>query len=104
DSAIAAACGQLASNRFVMTGRGGVSVNPELPLPSSSLWHDIRPIALSEPGANSAATISQPDAVFSPPAIVEAQAAAIDAQGNVQLFVEQPQSVNHQASLCLGDS
>ena len=107
---IAAACENIDSNTFVVTGRGGLPENASQLLTSQSIWNDFRPIENSdnfvEQKNNVVATnnkfedVSTIDSSAESPAVVEAQTWSVTREGEVVLgvYAEAPIAPQYSAT------
>ncbi len=71
-------------NRFVIAGRGGLPENPNQPFMGSSVWHDLRPVALDGESHSRQPAEQSPVAMKVEP-LVETTGWAIDEGGNLVL-------------------
>lgn len=102
-SRIAATCGRIGANEFMITGRGGLPENASQPLKGEAIWQDFRLAedqsvgSVSQQGDFQAAPNSLSTAPVPP--IVEAQGWVRDAQGRVKLVAQSSQAnrLNHES-------
>jgi len=90
---IAQGCAATAGNVFVVTGRGGLPAAPNQTLRGVAVWQDFRPLGTE--------TVAQtaPEATTPEPAI-EAQGWVTDANGEIWLVAQTPQSASAQSIDC----
>ncbi|MGL5193882.1 MAG: hypothetical protein ACRC8Y_09875, partial [Chroococcales cyanobacterium] len=81
---IVSGCRPQEGNSFVVTGRGGLPENPHQPFIGSSVWHDLRPIALDGESHSRQSAQQSPVAMKAEP-LVETTGWAIDEGGNLVL-------------------
>ena len=83
-------------SRFVITGRGGLPVNPADPLQGDRLWQDLEPLDL--PTTTAAARVAEPPPTpTAETSLVEAQGWQVNADGKVILIAMSPtQSIPSQ--------
>lgn len=84
-----------ATNKFTVTGRGGLPPNPDNPLTNDSVLTDWATVELID---NNAPSITKADRQ-SPRAIVEALGWIVDAQGRVVLTAQAPQVTPNSSKL-----
>jgi len=81
---IVAGCSAVEGNVFVVTGRGGLPVNPDRALPGETLWSDFRDLSGQSQRANAREVEQTSDR------IVEAQGWIVNGKGNLELVARLP--------------
>jgi filamentous hemagglutinin family protein len=89
---VAAGCGSASNSQFIVTGRGGIAVNPIDKNPSARPWYDLR-----EP-IGTVASRPRQIAAIAPPEVIEATTWRSNAQGQPELIAAQPTSSRAQTT------
>ncbi|WP_321206690.1 filamentous hemagglutinin N-terminal domain-containing protein [Tolypothrix tenuis] len=99
-SLITQGCGQNQSNRFIVTGRGGLPQNPEIALESDTILEDIQTIPIPTNSDRSLVTANSGNLPLETSnEIIEAQGLVITPEGEILLTAHSPVTTPHSSGI-----